>query len=232
MRSIRIVGFCLLFVVLLSLTACKPPEGYSTEHYTYEDALAYAKAIDPDAVVSEICMESPKDILNFSDKEWNAVINGVECHVGSVVTYYGEYAWPYYTLATDYDYCLAEKILAEKQPQWQITEGNVAYPFLYRYGRYHDIMIKTSHTEAMGELSDEELEQLWKDICEIAAAYEEYSYKCGLEFRVVSPFVSMDSEIEMGYCFIWRFTEEAKQEFFARYREGWDLLESGLPVVD
>ena len=222
MRRFRMVGVFLLFVILLSLTACTPPEGYSSSHYTYEDAVAYAKAIDPNAVVSENCTESPKDALNFSNKEWDAVINGIQCHVGSVVTYYGEYGWPYYTLATDYDYCFIEEILSEKQPQWEITEGNVAYPFLYRYGLYNDIMILTSHTEALGELSDEELEQLWKDVCEIIAAYQACSYECGLEFRVVSPYVSMDLEIKMGYCFIWSYTE--KQEFFAKYRENWGLL--------
>ncbi|MBE6926340.1 MAG: hypothetical protein E7461_05785 [Ruminococcaceae bacterium] len=57
-KTKRVLLVILLFGILLSFTACDgviPPKEYARRHYSYEDAVAYAKALDPDATVSETC---------------------------------------------------------------------------------------------------------------------------------------------------------------------------------
>jgi hypothetical protein len=98
---------------MLSLTACAPPEGYSREHYTYEDAVAYAKAIDPNAVVYETYTETIYGGWYASYREYDAVINGMNFHVTSREVFYGEFMISYFRLDMDYDFYLLEKILAE-----------------------------------------------------------------------------------------------------------------------
>ena len=53
----RFSRILLLTVILaaLTLSGCTyhPPEGYTEKHHTYEEVLAYAKTLDPDATVSE-----------------------------------------------------------------------------------------------------------------------------------------------------------------------------------
>jgi len=231
------VLIALLLGVLLLLTACIPPDEYARKHYTYEDAVACAKAIDPNAVVDENCTAVYENYAN-DRREWNAVINGIGCHVVSIRTFYGELQWPVYEIATDYEWCLLEKIVSEKQPDWTVKEPtNLYHPYIYRYGLYCELYVETPYAAIEEELSSEELKQLWQDVCEIAVAYDELSGSLRLEFgAAVCPylFTNEDGEkyVAMSLKHIRRYTEEAKQEFFDSYREGWDLLESDLPVVE
>ena len=227
----------LLLGILLSLTACIPPNEYSRKHYTYEDVVACAKAIDPDAVVYETCTVVYEGYTQ-DRREWDAVINGIECHVVSIRSFYGELQWPIYEVATDYEWCLLERILSEMQPDWSVKEPtNLYQPYLYRYGLYHELYIETSYVETAEEFDDEKLEQLWVDVCEIATAYNEFSGNLHLQFGAATMpglYTNKNGEkyVAMSLAHIWQYSEEAKQEFFDRYREGWDLLESGLPIVD
>ena len=58
MKKFMIMLFALLFV-LFSFGACRydVPEGYKSRHFTYKEALAYAKKIDPNATVSQKYVE-------------------------------------------------------------------------------------------------------------------------------------------------------------------------------
>ena len=235
----RVLLAILLFGILLSFTACYgvvPPKEYSRRHYTYEDAIAYAKTIDPNAIVSENGTAVYEDFAR--DRiQWAAVINGIECHVVSIRSFYGELAWPFYDLASDYEYCLLEKIVAEKQPDWEVKDpGNLYRPYLYRYGAYGHLYIETPYAAIREELSQEGLEQLWQDVCEIVAVYEEQSGNLRLEFGAAAqPFFHEEEGkkyVSMTIARIWKFEEEDKREFLTSYREGWDLMDLDLPFKD
>ena len=72
-------------MVLLCFCACSyhPPEGWTRRHHTYNEVNAFAKSIDPNAVVAEEYTDY-KDKDGWIFREWDAVINGVDCHVSSV----------------------------------------------------------------------------------------------------------------------------------------------------
>ena len=110
MKKFMIMLFALLFV-LFSFGACRydVPEGYKSRHFTYKQALAYAKKIDPNATVSEGYVEyRTNSYLGGSYREWEATLFGVECHVASaarvVSDHSGEFPEIYYDMDNDYDY--------------------------------------------------------------------------------------------------------------------------------
>jgi len=227
-KTKRVLLVILLFGILLSFTACDgviPPKEYARRHYSYEDAVAYAKALDPDATVSETCTVVYED--HVRDRiAWPAVINGIDCDIVSIRSFYGELMWPFYDLASDYEYCLLEKIVSEKQPQWEVKDpGNLYHPYLYRYGAYRYLYVETPYALREEELPDEKLEEIWQGVCEIAAEYEAQQGSLRLEFGCAAmPHLFKDGEkeyISLTRGLVREFTEEAKQAFFADYRESW-----------
>ena len=57
------------------------PDGYSKDHYSYEEALEYAHSIDPNAEVDETYIET--DYSHSTLRIWKAHINGRDVHVAS-----------------------------------------------------------------------------------------------------------------------------------------------------
>ena len=222
----------LLLCILLSLTACIPPEGYTREHHTYEEIVAFAKEIDPNAVVSETFTDTVRPIGtgNWKDeyREWNTVIHGIECHIASCLVYVGEFMVPYYVIDTDYDYYLLKGILSEQQPEWSLRDDN----HRTRYQVHNLLSVDTPFAEAKEELSTEVLEQLWSDAYEIHTAYNANPIRKELRFVISVPYNHYDEYIKMSSTWFFDFTEQGKHAFFARYAECWNLLESGLPVVE
>ena len=222
----------LLLAILLSLTACIPPEGYTKEHHTYEEIVAFANKIDPNAVVSETFTDTVR-VLNDSNwkdeyREWSAVIHGIECHIASCLVYVGEFLIPYYVIDTDYDYYLLKGILSEQQPEWSLEYDN----HRMRYQVHNLLSVDTPFAEAKEELSIAALEQLWSAAYEIYTAYNANPVRKELRFVISVPYNHNDEYIKMSSTWFFDFTEQGKQDFFARYAERWDLLESGLPIVD
>ena len=135
------VLFTVAVLMSLMLTGCRydVPEGYTSKHHTYAEAVEYAKNIDPDATVSE----DSKDINeNYRDyRIWPAVINGKECSVASIsVNIYnqgwaaGEFSKRYYRMDTDYDYFVINDVLKEHPdlPHYFVGCGN-QYGATYSY---------------------------------------------------------------------------------------------------
>lgn len=242
MKTIKSVTSILLFAVLI-MTLCTgctyyPPEGYTTKHHTYDEILAFAKSIDPDAVVSEECTDTTIDDWNRNFREWSAVIHGRECHVSSVGVMVwnsgvaaGEFARQYYVIDTDYDYYLLKEIVFEQQPDWQMKYDSIA-------GRYNwnDILsIQTTCTENR-QLTDDELESVWQAAYEIYTEYSAYPVRKEVSFTVRAPGKYYDQSKQEDYVktdsekFISDFSEEGKRQFFERYHEAWALPESGLRI--
>ena len=65
------------------------PDGYSKDHYSYEEALEYAHSIDPNAEVDETYIET--DYSHSTLRIWKAHINGRDVHVASYPHNCGQY---------------------------------------------------------------------------------------------------------------------------------------------
>ena len=134
-RFIKPIIFCLLtMIILLFFTSCayNPPVGYTEKHHNRDEILAFARSIDPNATVSEAYTDTQIDDWNRNFREWDAVINGIECHVSSVGDMVwnsgflaGEFAKQYYVIDTDYDYLVLQKIVSEKQPDWEMKYTDI-----------------------------------------------------------------------------------------------------------
>ena len=231
-----------VLAVIISLTACTyyPPDGYTEQHHTYEDALAFAEAIDPSAVLDEEYSDTVSDSWNLNFREWNAVINGIDCHVASA----GELVWnrgflggefpkEFYRMDTDYDYYALESLLAEKQPEWRIAY-NDAY---HRYDPLGYIYVKNSYPTGR-KLTDEELDSFFDEVYEIEKAYNDKSLNKSVGFYLSVPTVCMNGSTgEKKYIVIdeiafFDIYENGKAAFLDEYNSKWDRLNSGLPIKE
>lgn len=239
----RFSHILLLTVILaaLMLSGCtyNPPEGYTKDHHTYEEVLAFAQSIDPNATVSEDYTDTTIDDWNRSFREWPAVIHGIECHVSSVGDMVwnegfagGEFARQYFYIDTDYDYLLLEQIVREKQPDWGMEYDDLSS----RYNWNHVLVVQTSYSDER-QLTDEELETAWQAAQEIHEEYSKYPVRKQDWFDVPAPgeFYSPATKewsIQMSTASIRDFSQEGKDEFFKEYHERWALTESEPTETD
>ena len=233
----------IIMIVAMSLciTSCSynPPEGYTKEHHTYEDMVEYAKSIDSKATVEETS-SVVKDEYDIEYIVWDAVIRGVNCRVASIPQNVyndgflaGEFASTFYRMDTDYDYSVMQKIIADKYPTWNLIdeEGHRFHP--------NNFLLVEKNIGEYRMLSDDELEQVLVEAQSINKEYEAVSLNKQASFRVPAPgefwnhhgeqksFVRKKSSVGIR-----GFSEDEKQEFFENYKEGWALLDSGLPVYE
>lgn len=224
---------CMLlsFVFMLSFSSCS--WNSKKEHRTYKEALEFAQSLDPNAIVEEQYFDI-EDEWGHEHREWNAVINGIECHVASSErwenAFAGEFISVYFVLDTDYDYYLLKKILEEKQPDWIVDE-----PTAFNRYQWNDIIgVETSYMEKR-ELNDEELELAWQHAYEVYLEYNSHPIRKEAHFYLAVPIVftsgsTGEDYIRVSGYAISDFDEQAKKVFFDSYRETWKLMESGLPI--
>jgi len=242
-RFIKTIGLCMFTAMVFSiLTSCTydPPEGYTEEHHTYNEILAFAKSLDPNAVVSETYIDTTiEDGWGRDFREWAAVINGVECHVSSVGDRVwnsgflaGEFTRQYYVIDTDYDYLVLQKILSEKQPGWEMEYTDIGS--IYNWNNL--LSVKTPYAEN-SELSSEELEIAWEKAFEIYQDYTSHPVRKEAWFPVSIPVVVSNSKgenehITYSILVMKDFSPEGKTEFFNKYRDAWALMDSDLPIKE
>ena len=226
-----------LFLVSAASCTYYPPEGYTKTHHTYEEILAFAQSIDPNATVSKTYTDTQIDELNRNFREWDAVINGIECHVSSVGDMVwnsgflaGEFARQYYVIDTDYDYLVLQKIVSEKQPGWEMEYTDIGS--IYNWN--HLLSVKTPYKENR-ELSADELEIAWEKAFEIYLEYSSNPVRKEAWFPVSIPVLVSNADSEYEYItytilVMKDFSEEGKAEFFREYKEAWDLMDSNLPI--
>lgn len=237
-RYIAIVLF-LIYIILIQACKYNSPEGFTEQHHTYEEIVAFAKSIDPNATVSEEYTDTTIDDWNRDFREWSAVICGIECHVSSVGDMVwndgflaGEFAKQYYVIDTDYDYYLLQQIVSEKQPDWKMSYDDISS----RYNWNNLLSVETSYTENR-QLTDVELETAWQEAFEIYTEYNSHPVRKEAWFSVAAPAIYVDGNGENEHIKITSdimndFSEEGKTKFFNEYRESWGLLESGLLIVE
>lgn len=239
MKKALSVFFLLMFILCLNGCTYNPPEGYTQKHHTYEEILAFAKSIDPNATVSEEYTDTTIDDLNRNFREYPAVINGVECHVSSVGGMVwnsgflaGEFARQYYAIDTDYDYFVLKQIVAEQNPDWRISEDTLG--MRYNWNNVLSVYMEPNCTE---QLEDEKLDAVLEQANEIYSAYHNLPIRKELYFWLPAPrkkvtYKGEESVIRNSSVLIENFTEEDKLAFVDEYQAAWALLESGLPIND
>lgn len=221
-------------VLSLYLTACtyNPPEGCTEEHHTYEEILAFARSIDPNAEVSEKYTDTTIDASNRSFHEYPAVINGVECHVSSVGKrvwnsglFAGEFAKQYYVIDTDYDYLVLKQIVSEQTPNWSISEDTLEH-------RYNPNNVLSVYIEADSavQLTDEELNAVWERAKAIHSVYHELPIRKELYFWLPAPKKTVTAEgeewVNQNSSILIKHFEEDRLVFIDEYHKAWELLES------
>ena len=241
-RFIRsMVLYLLAIMVLVLFTSCtfNPPAGYTEEHHTYDEILVFAKSLDPNATVSEKYTDTTIDDWNRNFREWDAVINGVECHISSVGDMVwnsgflaGEFARQYYVIDTDYDYLVLQKIVSEKQPEWEMEYTGI--DSVYNWNNL--LSVKTPYAENK-ELSAEELEIAWEEAFEIYQEYTLLPVRKEAWFPVSIPVLVSDPKGENEYItysilVMSDFSPEGKTEFFEKYEQAWNLMNLNLPIKE
>ena len=242
----KALSVILLLIFIFCLNACtyNPPDGYTEKHHTYEEILAFARSIDPNATVSEEYKDTTIDDWNRNFREYPAVINGIECHVSSVGDMVwnsgfaaGEFARQYYVIDTDYDYLVLKQIVAEQNPDWNISEDTLSD----RYN-WNDILCVYMEPNSTEQLTDEELEAVFEQAKAIYSAYHEFPIRKELTFLLPAPseayiWVADKYEYELivsrnSSVYLEHFAEEDKLAFIDKYHKAWALLDSGLPIHD
>lgn len=237
MKKSIILAF--LIAVFLCLSACSynPPEGWTESHHSYDEILTFAKSIDHNAIVAEDYTDTI-DEYDWEFREWNATINGIDCHVSSVsdrVWNDGfaarEFYKVYYRIDTDYDCIVMQNILSGNYSDWE-SEKSI-------FRNYADTIYVNLKLLDYHKLNDEELEQMLQTALDINDEYKALAINKAVVFTIPSPgkyynhhgeqefFVRNDSE-----TFLSDFSEEGKKTFIQKYKENWDLLDSGLPIYD
>lgn len=236
-KRISLLLCFVMFLVCVSGCSYHPPEGWTAQHHTYAEVLAFAKSLDPNATVSEAYTDTT-DEYDWQFREWDAVIHGVDCHVASVADWVwndgflaGEFPRFYYRIDTDYDYVVLQQILLEDYPDWAAGQS-----IRSKYHSNTDSILVKPVSPEYRMLNDSELEQVWQTTSQIHAQYEKLSISRKAVFCVPSPCKYYSSSEEAyivkkdGYAYIQAFTEQGKSEFLQEYKEDWDLLNSGLPI--
>lgn len=236
MKKVLSVVLCVLLIFSLSGCYFAPPNGWTKKHHTYDEILQYSKSIDPNAVIVSEKYIDTNDEFDWEFREWDAVINGVECHVASVSDWVmnrglaaGEFSKFYYRIDSDYEYTVLKNLLNKSSMDWKIDES-IRYKYHCAY--FADLVLPEYRM-----LNDNELELLWQTVVEINSEYEKYSVERKIAFSIPSPVLGRDQESNMfiinnSYTDIKEFTEEGKKEFLQKYKDNWDLLNSDLPLID
>ena len=164
----------LLALTVLSGCSYDIPEGYKKQLHSYEEALEYAKSLDPDATLSKECEETELQTIKF--RIWPAVIGGRECSVCSMgANVYntgwaaGEFPVRYYRLDTDYDYYIINEVL-RSHPNLVSEEKAGEITLFARFEQNNMITNKI----LVESLTQESFDALWQEYLQVNKEIEKY----------------------------------------------------------
>lgn len=231
MKKIYLI-FVMLFM-LMFITSCSynPPVGATEKHHTYEEVLEYAKTIDPNATVNDEYEDTKLENMMADEyREWNAIINGIECHVASTPIVLlndgiagGEFGKKYFVVNTDYNFYLLKSIIESKYLDFTIVEDDIA-------DRYTDYIGFAPLKNNENQLTVDELNLL---LSSVRSIYEEYNLKAtegkNISIGLYSPTVlcSVDGsnkhiEIRIEYYTI--NSETTNEAIIDKYLKNWKKL--------
>ena len=242
----KIALFLWSAVLLLCGTSCtyNPPEGATRKHHSYAEILKYAQEIDENAVVDTQYTDTIySDHLRDKYREWDAVINGVSCHVSSVPMLVwnegfagGEFCRDYFFISTDYDYYLLKSVVDANYPDWTAALGEEVYQRYVSDPRYEDRQYIEFTDLKKEKLSYDELKEIWDVAEEIQTEYQESAIVKSLYILLYTPVVYSTATGENKHIRINPYSYEIgdglNEEIYANYVEKWELLNSDLPIRD
>ena len=224
--------FVMLFM-LMFITSCSynPPVGATEKHHTYEEVLEYAKTIDPNATVNDEYKDTKLDnVMADEYREWNAIINGIECHVAStpIVLFNdgvagGEFGKKYFVLNTDYNFYLLKSIIESKYLDFTIVEDDIA-------DRYTDYIGFAPLKNNENQLTVDELNLL---LSSARSIYEEYNLKStegkNISIGLYSPTVLSSADgsnkhIEIRIEYYTINSETTNEAIIDKYLRNWEKL--------
>ena len=208
--GITVVLFALILVagVAAYLKSEPLPEGYTKSHHSYEDALEYAKAIDPDATVSENYADQIKTD-NQTIREWPATINGIECVVASTPEMFlsprgSAFTTTAYGMDTDYDQIVIRMVLEHYPELGELSENRYSYSIKSISADDPDDpdMMVQNHPRTpvysvikLDSIDEETFDKLWDSYVK---AYQEYaSYNPTREYSLT---ISLPGEVYAYFC--------------------------------
>ena len=166
---IKKITAAVMIFMLTVISGCSydVPEGYKKQLHSYEEAVEYAKNIDPEATVSSECEETELQTVKF--RIWPAVIKGRECSVCSMgANVYntgwaaGEFPVRYYRLDTDYDYYVIKEAL-KSHPDLDTKDEGKDVTLWQRFEANNLITAKI----ALDSLTVEKLDSLWDEYLQV-----------------------------------------------------------------
>ena len=231
MKKIYLI-FVMLFM-LMFITSCSynPPVGATEKHHTYEEVLEYAKKIDPNAIVNDEYKDTKlENVMADEYREWNAIINGIECHVASTPIIVmnegvagGEFGKKYFVVNTDYNFYLLKSIIESKYLDFTIVEDDIA-------DRYTDYIGFAPLKNNENQLTVDELNLL---LSSARSIYEEYKLKAtegkNISIGLYSPTVLCSADgsnkhIEIRIEYYTINSEITNEAIIDKYLKNWEKL--------
>ena len=231
MKKIYLI-FVMLFM-LMFITSCSynPPVGATEKHHTYEEVLEYAKKLDSTAIVNDEYKDTKlENVMADEYREWNAIINGIECHVASTPIILlndgiagGEFGKKYFVLNTDYNFYLLKSIIESKYLDFTIVEDDIA-------DRYNDYICFTTLKNNESQLTVDELNFL---LSTARSIYEEYKLKATegkyISIGLYSPTVLCSADgsnkhIEIRIEYYTINSETTNEAIIDKYLKNWKKL--------
>ena len=231
MKKIYLI-FVMLFM-LMFITSCSynPPVGAIEKHHTYEEVLEYVKTIDPNATVNDEYEDTKLDnVMADEYREWNAIINGIECHVASTPIIVmnegvagGEFGKKYFVVNTDYNFYLLKSIIESKYLDFTIVEDDIA-------DRYTDYIGFAPLKNNENQLTVDELNLL---LSSARSIYEEYKLKAtegkNISIGLYSPTVLCSADgsnkhIEIRIEYYTINSEITNEAIIDKYLKNWEKL--------
>lgn len=231
MKKIYLI-FVMLFM-LMFITSCSynPPVGATEKHHTYEEVLEYAKRIDPNATVNDEYEDTKlENVMADEYREWNAIINEIECHVASTpIALFnngiagGEFGKKYFVLNTDYNFYLLKSIIESKYLDFTIVEDDIS-------DRYTDYICFAPLKNNENQLTVDELNLL---LSSSRSIYEEYNLKStegkNISIGLYSPTVLSSADgsnkhIEIRIEYYTINSETTNEAIIDKYLKNWKKL--------
>ena len=231
MKRIYLI-FVMLFI-LMFITSCSynPPVGATEKHHTYEEVLEYAKKLDSTAIVNDEYKDTKlENVMADEYREWNAIINGIECHVASTPIVLlndgiagGEFGKQYFVVNTDYNFYLLKSIIESKYLDFTIVEDDIA-------DRYNDYICFTTLKNNESQLTVDELNFL---LSTARSIYEEYKLKATegkyISIGLYSPTVLCSADgsnkhIEIRIEYYTINSETTNEAIIDKYLKNWKKL--------
>ena len=231
MKKIYLIFVMLLMLMFITSCSYNPPVGATEKHHTYEEVLEYAKTIDPNATVNDEYKDTKLDnVMADEYREWNAIINGIECHVASTPIVLlndgiagGEFGKQYFVVNTDYNFYFLKSIIESKYLDFTIVEDDIA-------DRYTDYIGFAPLKNNENQLTVDELNLL---LSSARSIYEEYNLKStegkNISIGLYSPTVLSSADgsnkhIEIRIEYYTINSETTNEAIIDKYLRNWGKL--------